>query len=58
MVRVVFVLDIKAHFEKTQFLFGPQWEEVRLFRVVLRLLPGIKIVFNLGQKNFIWLNHI
>jgi hypothetical protein len=34
---------------KTQFLIGPQWGEVGLFRVVLRL-RGTKIVINLGQK--------
>jgi hypothetical protein len=42
-------------FVKKQSLIGPLWEEVGLFRVVLRL-RGIKIVFNLGQ--FFFKNHI
>jgi hypothetical protein len=38
-------------------MLGPLWREIRLFRVVIRL-RGIKIVFNLGQNNFLFFNHI
>ncbi len=51
------VLHKYEGFVKKQFLIGPQWGEVGLFHVVLRL-RGIKIHFNLGQICFIYLNHI
>jgi hypothetical protein len=46
---------LDARFSKKQFLIGPFWGEVGLFRVVLRL-RGINNVFNLGhlKKNHIW----
>jgi hypothetical protein len=36
-----------------QFLIGPLWGELRLFRVVLRL-RGMKTIFELGQKNILF----
>jgi hypothetical protein len=44
-------------FVKKQFLIGPQWEEVGLFRVVLRL-RGIKIAVNLGKKIFLFKSYM
>jgi hypothetical protein len=44
-------------FVKKQLLIGPQWREVGLFRVVLRL-RGIKIVFNLGQIFYLFKSYM
>ncbi len=39
------------------FLIGPLWGELQLFRVVLRL-RGMKKIFEVGQKNILLFFHL